>query len=85
MENEEIRGLMHKKASEDQLVAFVKLKFGALSLLSLSHSLSWSLRVFLEHSSLEERKGKARKGKERQARNKERKAGSNNFNRNTCR
>jgi len=36
MENEEIRGLMHKKASEDQFMAFVKFKFGALSLFSLS-------------------------------------------------
>jgi len=30
MENEAIRGLMHKKASDDQFMAFVKFKFGAL-------------------------------------------------------
>jgi len=35
MENEEIRGLMHKRACEDQFMAFIKFKFGALSLFSL--------------------------------------------------
>ena len=40
MENEENRGLIHKKASEDQLVTFFWFSFGALSLLSLfSHTL----------------------------------------------
>jgi len=36
MENEENRGLIHKKAYEDQLVIFFQFNFGALSLLSLS-------------------------------------------------
>ena len=44
MENEENRGIIDKKAYEDQLVHFVsvtffKLYFGALSLFSLSPSL----------------------------------------------
>ena len=39
MENEEIRGLINKKASEDQLVTFCQFNFGALSLFSLSLSL----------------------------------------------
>ena len=39
MENEENRGLIHKKASKDQLVTFFTLNFGALSLLSLSDAL----------------------------------------------
>jgi hypothetical protein len=39
MENEENRGLIHKKASEDQLVTFCQFSFGALSLFSLSLSL----------------------------------------------
>ena len=42
-ENEENRGLVHKRASMDKLVTFCQLKFGALSLLSLSLSLSHSL------------------------------------------
>ena len=50
MENEENRGLIHKKAYEDQLVTFCQLIFGALSLFSLSLSYSWTLRVFLWHS-----------------------------------
>ena len=36
MENEENRGLIHKKASEDQLGSFCQLNFGVLSLFSLS-------------------------------------------------
>jgi len=35
-ENEENRGLIHKKAYEDQLVTFCQFNFGSLSLLSLS-------------------------------------------------
>ena len=73
MENEENRGLMHKKAYEDQFMAFVS-SILEMSHYSLSFSLSWSLRVVLEHSSLEQRKGKERKGKEKKARIKERKA-----------
>ena len=50
MENEENRGLIDKKASEDQLVPFVSSCFGALSILSLSrttrHSdFSWIILV----------------------------------------
>lgn len=44
MENEENRGLINKKASEDQLVNFFQFSFGALSLFSLSLSLSPTLR-----------------------------------------
>ena len=36
MENEEIRGLVNKKASEDQFTEFCQLSFGALIILSLS-------------------------------------------------
>jgi len=66
MENEEIRGLMHKMVYPDQFMGFVKFKFWDLSLFSVYVSLSWSLRVFLEHSSLEQGKGKESKeqGKE---------------------
>jgi hypothetical protein len=70
MENEENRGLINKKASEDQFIAFVSF-FGALFSLSLSLSLSysWTLRVFLEHSWRSvayldlEQEGKGRAGK----------------------
>ena len=48
MENEENRGLIDKKASEDQLVTFCQFTFGSLPLFSLSYS--WRLRVLLEHS-----------------------------------
>ena len=40
MENEENRGLIHKTASENQSVTFFQLSFGALSLFSLSLSLT---------------------------------------------
>jgi len=43
-------------------ITFCQLKFGALPLFSLSHS--WSLRVFLEHSSFGARKEKKAKAKE---------------------
>ena len=39
MENEENRGLIHKKASQDQLVTFCQFSFRVLSLFSLSHTL----------------------------------------------
>jgi len=84
MENEEIRGLINKKDSEDQF-ASSWLKINQCNLLSsssleLSHySLSLSLfrplRVFLDHSNLEKRKEKARKGNQ----------DSSSFSRNTCR
>jgi len=38
-ENEENRGLIHKKASGDQLVIFCQFSFVAFSLLSFSHIL----------------------------------------------
>ena len=50
MVNEENRGLVHKKASQDQLVTFCQFSVGTLSLFSLSLSYSWRLRVFLEKS-----------------------------------
>ena len=52
MENEEIRGLMHKRACEDQFMAFIKFKFGALSLFSLFLSLSLSLSLLVAYSFL---------------------------------
>ena len=47
MENEENRGLINKKASKDQSMAFDQFSFGAIILFSLSHNLgnlefSWS-------------------------------------------
>ena len=47
MENEENKGLIHKKVSEDQLVTFCHFSFGALSLFSFFDTLrdlefSWS-------------------------------------------
>ena len=56
MENEENRGLIHKKASKDQLVIFCQFSFGNLSLLSLS--LILLDRVFLEHFGIGSRKAK---------------------------
>ena len=68
MANEEIRGLMHRKASEDQFTAFVSSSL-ELSHFSLYLSHFWSLRVFLEHSSLEkgmEKKARIKEGKQDQ-------------------
>ena len=39
MENEANRGLIHKKASKDQLVTFVRLFWSSLIILSVSHTL----------------------------------------------
>ena len=63
MENEENRGLIDKKASEDQLGPFCQFNFGALSLFSLSLSHSWTLRVFLEHFGIGSRKEKEARGR----------------------
>ena len=65
MENEENRCLIHKKASKDKLVTFFSFQVWiSLIILSLSLSLTQSLRVFLEHSSLDQGKeSKERKGK----------------------
>jgi len=41
MENEENRGIIHKKAFEDQLATFCQFSFGALSLFFLSLTHSW--------------------------------------------
>jgi len=68
MEN---RGLIDKKAPEDQFTVFCRVSFGALSLSSLSHS--WTLRVFLEHSSFGARKGKESKGRTRKGKQRLRK------------
>ena len=70
MENEENRGLIHKKDYEDQLVTYFQFNVGALSHYSLSHTIghlhfSWStlggcgILGFLE----QEGKGRARKRK----------------------
>jgi len=67
MENEENRGLIHKKAFEDQLVTFCQFSFGALSLFSLSLTFSWTHRVFLEHFGIGARKAKKARESEDQA------------------
>ena len=73
MKNEEIKGLIDKKAYEDQLSCFFlnlsRCKLFVSSSLELSHyslslSHSWSIRVFLEHSSFGSRKEKKEKVKE---------------------
>ena len=88
MENEENRGLIDKKASEDQLaiffswlvgVTFFQFSFGALSLFCLS--LSWTLRVFLEHFGIGSIKAKKARGRKDQ----EGKAGSSTYNKLHCR
>ena len=80
MENEENKGLIHKKASEDQFVTFCQFSFGALSLFSLSFSLletdfSWST-LALEQE---------RKRRQEEAKIKQGKAGSSSYNRLHCR
>ena len=77
MENEENRGLINKKASEDQFMDHVQCNFGALIILSLSLSYSWILRVFLDQINIEVRrrkasKGRARKGKKSKVRSRKR-------------
>jgi len=72
MEIEENRGLIDKKASEDQgaslvSVTFCQLIFGALTLFPLSLSHSWTLRVLLEHFVIGERKSKKARGRKDQA------------------
>jgi len=72
MENEENRGLIHKKASEDQLVTFCQFIFRALSLFSLSHTLgdldfSWSTLGGCGILGFLEREGKGRVGKHKKA------------------
>ena len=68
MENEENRGLIHKKASEGQLVTFCQFNLVTLSHYSVSLSYSWILRVFLEHFGIGERKAKEGKRKQRSSR-----------------
>ena len=67
MEHEENRGLIDKKAFEDQLVPFFSsvLELPHYSL-SLSHP--WTLRVFLEHFGIGSRKAKKERGRKGQAR-----------------
>ena len=74
MENEENRGLFYKKDSEDQLVYFVNAFFGALSLFSLSLSLSLTLGHLeflgaLWHLSKNGKKAGKRRKKARRSRN----------------
>ena len=71
MENEEIRGLVNKKASEDQLASSWPVQvWSSLIILSLSHS--WSLRVFLEHPSFGSRKENQEKGRKARIKEEER-------------
>ena len=67
MENEENRGLVHKKDSKDQLVTFCQLSFGALSLFSLSLILfdrvSWNNFCIGERKEKKARGSKGQEGK----------------------
>ena len=80
MENEENRGIIHKKDSEDQLVTFCQFRFGSLSLFSLSHTLR-HLEFYWGTFALE----KERKRRQEEAMIKQGKAGSSNYNRLHCR
>ena len=66
MENEENRGLIDKKDSEDQFVTFLQFSFGALSLFSLSLSLSLlDTQIFLgalRHWINKDKEGKRKEG-----------------------
>ena len=70
MEIDENRGLINKKAYEDQFIAFFSTNvfrvLGGRTLSIISLSYSCTLRAFLDHSSIRERKayeGKGGKGK----------------------
>ena len=80
MENEENRGLIHKKAYEDQLVTLCQFSFGVLSLFSLSHTLGY-LEFSWSTLALEQE----RKRRQEEAKIKQEKAGSSNYNRLHCR
>ena len=74
MENEENRGLIHKKASEDQLVTFCQFSVGDLShySLSLSHpfgylEFSWSTLGGCGILRFLEQEGKGKVGKRKKA------------------
>ena len=72
MENEENRELINEKDSKDRLVTFGKFSFGALSLFSLSLSLSLSHSLldtwsFFEHFGIRSRKAKKARGSKDQA------------------
>ena len=81
-ENEEKRGLIDKKAFEDQFATFCQFSFGALSLFSLSLSLtvghlefSWSTLTLDQERQRRQEEVKVKQGK----------AGSNSYNRILCR
>ena len=72
MENEEIRGLIHRKASKDQFVTFFQFSVGSLSHYSLSHTLGylefyWSIVGGCGILGFLEKEGKGRVGKHRKA------------------
>ncbi|MGV7818865.1 hypothetical protein PJN17_29505, partial [Mycobacterium kansasii] len=72
MENEENRGLINKKAYEDQWARLGQFSFGALSLFSLSHALgyldfSWSTLGWCGILGFLEQEGKGRSGKHKRA------------------
>ena len=83
MENEENRGLIHKKAFEDQLLTYFQFSFRSLSLFSLSLSLSqsWTHQVYWSTLALEQE----RKKRQEEAKIKQGKARSSNYNRLHCR
>ena len=78
MQNEEIRGLMHKKDYEDQFMAFLsstfcQFKFGALSLFSLSITLghlafSWSTLALEQGRKSKQKEKKENKDQGRKSR-----------------
>jgi len=66
MENEENRGLIDKKANEDQFVTFFHFSFGALSLFTLSLTLghiefSWSFLALEQGRKNKQREGRKEK------------------------
>ena len=82
METEENRGLIHKKAYENQLVTFCQFSFGALSLFSLSLSLtlghlefSWSTLKLEQEMKIRQEEANIKQGK----------VGSSSYNRLHCR
>ena len=74
MENEENRGLIDKKAYEDQFVVFCQFIFGALSLSLLDTKFSWSTLALEQERRRRQEEVKIKWGK----------AGSSNYNRLHC-
>ena len=83
MENEEIRGLIDKKAIEDQLEIFFLVQFwSSLYIIYLSITLGHSTFSWITSSLDQERK---RKEKQRKYKESKERQGSTSFSDNTCR